>query len=267
MTPRARACPMTRRRDAARLGLLAALAAVVAGCERPTAATTGGADTKDVRPPTRVETVRSARMTLRRTIEEPGHVEAFESAAIHAKIAGFVRSWGANIGSKVANGQVLAVLDVPEVEADAEQERAMVEQAEAHRDQAEAAVKVAQADIVSAEARAAEARAGTKRSESDYARWQSESRRVEQLFQERAQTGSLLDETRNKLLSAEAAREEVEAQVKTAEATLRRAAPGWTRPAPTSSPPVPASWSPAPRPAAPRRCWAMPGSWPPSTGL
>ena len=59
------------------------------------------------------------------------------------------------------------------------------------RGQAEAAVKVAEADIVSAEAKLAEAQAGIKRAEADLARWKSEYDRVEQLFRERAQTGSL----------------------------------------------------------------------------
>jgi RND family efflux transporter MFP subunit len=45
-------------------------------------------------------------------------------------------------------------------------------------------------------------------------------RRVEQLFRERAQTGSLLDETRSKLRAAESAREEIDAKVKTAQAAI-----------------------------------------------
>ena len=213
-------------RDAVRLGLLGGLAAVAAGCERPTAATTDRRSARAGVSVARVETVRPARMTLRRTVEEPGHVEAFEETAIHARIAGYVKSWSVNIGSKITKGQVLAVLDVPEVEAEAEQERAKLEQAEARRDQASAAVAVARADIVSAEARVAEARAGIKRAGADAARWQSEFARVEQLFRERAQTGSLLDETRNKRLSAEAALEEIDAQVKTAEATLAQSRAG-----------------------------------------
>ena len=74
--------------------------------------------------------------------------------------------------------------------------------------------------VASAEAKVTEVQAGIKRAEADLARWQAEYRRVEQLFNERAQTGSLLDETRSKLRSAEAAREEVQAQVKSAEAAV-----------------------------------------------
>ena len=47
--------------------------------------------------------------------------------------------------------------------------------------------------------------------------------RVEQLFSERALTGSLLDETRSKRLAAESAREEIVAQARTAEAAIQSA--------------------------------------------
>jgi HlyD family secretion protein len=207
-------------RDAIGLALVAALAAGVAGCERPSPATTGRGDAKAAPPVTRVEVVRPERQTIRRTVEEPGQVEAFEVTPVHAKVAGYVRTWNVNIGSKVTKGQVLAELDVPEAEAEADQKRAMVAQAEARRAQAEAAVEVAQADVAAAEARLAEARAGIRRAGADLERWQAEYKRVEHLFRERAQTGSLLDETRNKLRSSEAARDEADAQVTTARAAV-----------------------------------------------
>jgi RND family efflux transporter MFP subunit len=65
--------------------------------------------------------------------------------------------------------------------------------------------------------------AGVKRADADLNRWQQEYRRVEQLFNERAQTGTWLDETRNKLRSAESSVDEVKAQVKSAEAALSEA--------------------------------------------
>jgi RND family efflux transporter MFP subunit len=50
-----------------------------------------------------------------------------------------------------------------------------------------------------------------------------EDRRIQQLFNERAQTGTLLDETHSKLHSAEAALDEVRAKVRSAEAALSEA--------------------------------------------
>jgi RND family efflux transporter MFP subunit len=68
-----------------------------------------------------------------------------------------------------------------------------------------------------------EVEAGVKRADADLTRWQLEDQRVQQLFNERAQTGSLLDETHNKLRSAEAARDEVRAKVRSAQAALSEA--------------------------------------------
>jgi HlyD family secretion protein len=127
-----------------------------------------------------------------------------------------------DIGAKVTKGQLLAVLSNPELDAEAEQKQAEVEEAIAKLDQAHASEAVARANLVSADAKLTEVRAGIKRADADLVRWQAELKRVAQLFSERAQTGSLLDETRSKLKSSEAARDEVHAQVKTAEAAIKQ---------------------------------------------
>jgi RND family efflux transporter MFP subunit len=174
----------------------------------------------------RVEVVRPERHTVQRSVAEPGRLEAYETTPIHAKIAGYVRNVAVDIGYPIKKGQVLAELSVPEMEADLQEKQAAVQQALARHAQAEAAVKVAQAAVTSAEAAVAEVRAGVKRADSDLIRWQQEYGRVEQLFNDRAQTGTLLDETRNKLRSAEAARDEIRAKVRSAEAVLSEATSG-----------------------------------------
>ncbi len=146
-----------------------------------------------------------------------GQLQAFETTALYANVQGYVKSWAVNIGAAVKKGQVLAELSVPELEAELRQKRAEVEQAAAKHKQAGAAVKVAEANVAGARAKLDEVRAGVSRAQADIARWQAEYKRVEQLFHERAQTGSLLDETQNKLRSSEATKDEVDAQVKTAE--------------------------------------------------
>jgi RND family efflux transporter MFP subunit len=167
-----------------------------------------------------VETVRPERHTVRRSVGEPGQLQAFETTALYANVQGYVRSWAVNIGAAVKKGQVLAEVSVPELEAELRQKRAAMDQAAAKHKQAGAAVKVAEAKVAAARAKLTEVKAGISRVEADLARWQAEYKRVEQLFRERAQTGSLLDETRNKLRSSEAAEHEVEAQVKSAEVGL-----------------------------------------------
>ena len=210
------------------IGFAAILGLIGEGCDRPIAATTSPAPDSVAtnKPVARVEVVKPSRQTIRRVVEQPGQVEAFESTAIHAKVAGYVRSWSSNIGSKVAKGQILAEIDVPEADAEVDRRRSMLDQAQARRGQAEAAIKVAHAEVASSGADLVEARSGMKRSEADLARWKSEFARVEQLFRERAQTGSLVDETRSKLRGAEAMLEEVEARVKSSTAAVDRAKAG-----------------------------------------
>jgi RND family efflux transporter MFP subunit len=211
--------PRPRSRKAIRLALAAAVAAAAAGCER-SSEKTAGRPTQSVM---RVEVVWPERHTVRRTVGEPGQLEAYETTPIHAKIAGYVQRVGVDIGSEIKKGQVLAELWVPEMEADLAEKKAAVEQAVARRAQAEAAVTVAQSAVTSAEAAVAEVQAGVKRADADLSRWQQEYRRVEQLFNDRAQTGTYLDETRYKLRSAEAARDEIRAKVRSAEAALSEA--------------------------------------------
>src|SRR4051794_10706162 len=62
----------------------------------------------------RVTTVKAEMGTIRRTTEQPGQVEAFEEAPVHAKLAGYVKSVAVDIGDRVKAGQVLAVIDAPE---------------------------------------------------------------------------------------------------------------------------------------------------------
>jgi RND family efflux transporter MFP subunit len=201
------------------LAAAAVAAAVAPGCQR-------SAEKKAVhsaQPVMRVEVVRPERHTVQRTVSEPGQLEAYETTPIHAKIAGYAQSVSVDIGYEIKKGQVVAELWVPEVDADLQEKRSAVEQAVARRAQAESAVKVAQSAVNSADARLGEAQAGVKRADADVTRWQLEDRRVQQLFNERAQTGTLLDETHNKLRSAEAASEEIRAKVRSAEAAVREA--------------------------------------------
>jgi HlyD family secretion protein len=192
------------------------LAALASGCERPSAVKAA----PPVQPARSVEIVHPGRQTIRRSVGEPGELEAFETTAIHAKIAGYVKNWMVNIGATVKKGQTLAELSVPELDAEVKQKQAVVEQAFAKHKQAGAAVRVAEANVAGAEARLVDVRAGKRRVEGDLARWQAEFHRIEELFAARVQTGSLLDETRSKLRSSEAACDESEAQIKTAEVAV-----------------------------------------------
>jgi RND family efflux transporter MFP subunit len=46
----------------------------------------------------------------------PGNVEAFDSASIHGQVSGYVQEWRKDIGAKVHQGDILAVVDTPELD-------------------------------------------------------------------------------------------------------------------------------------------------------
>jgi HlyD family secretion protein len=209
----------------AALSLISCLATAVillgptAGCDHSLEGKGGQA----APPVTRVEVVRPERHTVRRSVGEPGELQAFETTAIHAKIPGYVKSWSVNIGAAVKKGQVLAELFVPELEADVQQRKAAVAQAIAKHKLAGAVVRTAEANIAGAEAKLAEVRASIERAKADLIYWQSQTKRVTELVKDSAVTESLLDETQSKLHSAESTLAEVQAQVKTAEVAVTQA--------------------------------------------
>ena len=138
------------------------------------------ADGTGKQPPIRVTAIRPERKTLVRTIELPGHVEAFEVAPLHSKVTGFVVKIPVNIGDEIRGpkgdepGAALCELLVPELREELAEKTASVAQTEAEVLQSDAAVKVAEAAERSADALVREARSAVAREEARFARWQSE---------------------------------------------------------------------------------------------
>ncbi len=62
----------------------------------------------------------------------PGTVQAFSESPIYARISGYLRVWNADIGAHVSKGQLLAVIDAPEVDQELSHARAMLAQAQAN---------------------------------------------------------------------------------------------------------------------------------------
>jgi RND family efflux transporter MFP subunit len=62
----------------------------------------------------------------------PGTVQAFSESPIYARINGYLRFWNADIGAHVRKGQLLAVIEAPEVDQELSHARAMLAQAQAN---------------------------------------------------------------------------------------------------------------------------------------
>ena len=82
---------------------------------------------------------------IEHTTTQAGSVHAFEYAALYSKVSGYLKIQNVDIGDRVKIGQLLAVIDDPEVDK-------VVDQNKAALDKAKAEVRVAEAKIRSAEA-------------------------------------------------------------------------------------------------------------------
>jgi HlyD family secretion protein len=195
-------------------GVWALILVAAAGCGPPADAVSPTADSP------RVAVVKPQRKTLQYKIEEPGQIEGFEEAPLYAKLAAYVDKVNVDIGSAVKEGDVLAVLRIPELQREYEQKVAAVKQAKAAADQAHAAVGVAQAAVKSAKAKLALANATIERTEADFQRYQSEYARVAELADKKSITPKAADEAKNQMQAADAARKETQSTVESAKAIV-----------------------------------------------
>lgn len=81
--------------------------------------------------PIRVEVAKPTTLTSDRALALPGVVRPLEEAKIYSRSQGYVRRWLVDIGDKVKEGQLLAEIDTPDVDAQLAQARAQLAQAKA----------------------------------------------------------------------------------------------------------------------------------------
>jgi RND family efflux transporter MFP subunit len=71
-----------------------------------------------------VAVVTPIRVASHATLELPGRLQAYIRAPIYARVPGYLQSWSHDIGSKVKAGQVLAVIETPDLDQQLRQARA-----------------------------------------------------------------------------------------------------------------------------------------------
>jgi RND family efflux transporter MFP subunit len=79
-----------------------------------------------------VAVVTPIRVASQVTLELPGRLQAYIRAPIYARVPGYLKSWSYDIGSKVKAGQVLAVIETPDLDQQLRQARANLAMAEAN---------------------------------------------------------------------------------------------------------------------------------------
>jgi RND family efflux transporter MFP subunit len=99
--------------------------------QRVQAETTLGLNTERAAVPT-VTVVRPVSGDVPEDIVLPGNTKAFSDTPIYARTNGYLRRWYADIGARVAQGQLLAEIETPEVDQQLEQARADLKNAQAN---------------------------------------------------------------------------------------------------------------------------------------
>jgi RND family efflux transporter MFP subunit len=97
--------------------------------------------------PRKVEVIKPERMTMYRSLDVPATIEAFETADLYARASGYIREVRVDIGDKVRAGDVLAVIDVPEMADELRQAEAVLGAKEATLAQARSMVQTVRAEI------------------------------------------------------------------------------------------------------------------------
>jgi multidrug efflux pump subunit AcrA (membrane-fusion protein) len=116
---------------------LAVLSIALASCSRPGSAETNAA-TEDSAPTVAIE--KAARADLSRSLSLTAEFIPFQEVEVMSKVAGYIKKINVDIGDRVQTGQVLAVLEVPEMNDDLARAAAAVQRSEAE-------VKRAQGDL------------------------------------------------------------------------------------------------------------------------
>lgn len=125
----------------------------------------------------------------------PGSVHAFESVQLYAGVSGYLKALAVDIGDTVKKGQVVARVDVPELEKQVQRYAAMVEQANARVDQMNARAESARAEWQAARAAVPRAEAALKSKSAELRYRQQQLQRMRELAASRSIEDKLVDET------------------------------------------------------------------------
>jgi HlyD family secretion protein len=141
-----------------------------------------------------VEVVKPQPGGMDRTTTQPGSVQAYETVQLYAAVSGYLKTLNVDIGSKVKKGDVLAVIEVPELLKQLQRNEAGVDQATAKVAQMKAEKTVAESQLDAAKAKVKQAAAAAKAAQSLVNYREKKLRRYEYLVSKAAIEEKLMDE-------------------------------------------------------------------------
>ena len=124
------------------LGILVVSMLILPSCSR----TSGAQETKPAQTPVvSVGVVKVTREDLSRTLTLAAEFRPYQEIEVHAKVSGYVKKINVDVGDKVKEGQLLAILEIPEFKND-------LEVAAADKNRYEQEINRAKSEIVRAQA-------------------------------------------------------------------------------------------------------------------
>jgi len=172
------------------------------------------------RGPIHVAVVRPGVGGLSQSDTEPGIVEAYDWADLYSKVSGYLQVQNVDIGDEVKVGQVLAIIDAPELVEAVDEAAAELVKGRAQVALTEAAVLRAKADVDAAKANVEEKAADLDRAKTYLTYRQIQFERISKLSKERAIEDKLVDETQKERDAAQASVSVGEAAIRTAQADV-----------------------------------------------
>ena len=191
------------------------IALLLAGCsQQPAASTSEPAKTVAVKAVAVVE------QDVQRTTVQPATVHAYFQAEIEARASGYLRELKVDIGDYVEAGDVLAVIDVPEMQKQREIIEARIARFEAEQQRSEAGVNLAKSHIRSVEAKLEQAKFELDRADASLVAVEAEFSRTQDLVERQSLERRMLDEARKKRDSELANKDAVSSAIVSAEADV-----------------------------------------------
>ena len=198
-----------------RYGLLLIALIGVFGCKPPRRAEDDAAAK-----PVVVRTVAVAAQQLRRTTSQPATVHPYYRVKSQPVFPAMSEELKVDIGDAVQAGDVLAVIDIPEMHKQQEIIKARIELFRAQEEQARAGLELAAASVKSAEAKLAQAEAEATSTTASVAAAEAEFKRTKDLVDRQSLESRMLDEVRKKRDSELAREAAVESAVLSAAADV-----------------------------------------------
>ncbi len=142
-----------------------------------------------------VDVVHPHKGEMDRTTTQPGSIQAFESVNLHAGVSGYLKTLAVDIGDRITQGKVLAVIDVPELEKQEQRHAAALEQARARVAQMKARAVSTRAEWEAARAAIPRAEALLKSKSAELRYRQQQLERMRELASSKSIEDKVVDET------------------------------------------------------------------------